>query len=89
MTDYISRQAAIEAVRLVYKSYLPEDSEPWIIEQLHELPAADVVEVVRCKDCRYCRTEYGRGKWYGSCLYWNTHSVMDNDYCSRFERLDK
>ena len=45
-------------------------------------------ELIRCKDCQHCRRELAQGKWEGSCRYWNTHSVMLNDFCSYGERKD-
>lgn len=59
MSDYISRQAAIAAlngeIRLVKQKdidavveYLEER-----IRRLRDMPSADVVEVVRCKDCEH------------------------------------
>lgn len=58
-----------------------------IDEILSEMPAADVVEVVRCKDCIY-HTGYGEcgnGRWDN----WNNNDyksrypeALDMDYCS-------
>lgn len=47
----------------------------------------DVVEVVRCKDCKYHDVNWD------SCTRWtsdqfNQASVRDNDYCSCGERKD-
>lgn len=56
MADYISREAAIEAI------WKPEVRPNDLIfdalrraceEEVKHIPAADVVEVVRCKDCRF------------------------------------
>lgn len=63
MDDYISRQAAIDSALnddiVVMVANDDEDKDFVILEKtrkgiarnLEELPAADVVEVVRCKDC--------------------------------------
>ena len=45
-------------------------------------PFADVVEVVRCKDCKYFYQD-GNIK---VCKHWNCHSTTDDDYCSYGER---
>lgn len=78
MNDYIKREDAIEMV----------------LEPLNNMPAADVVEVVRCKDCK-------RGGWRVSELDNKTkgyrcaiHAVLgfdfgDNGYCSYGERKEK
>lgn len=44
------------------------------IAMLDLIPAADVVEVVRCKDCRLHETI--------ECFADDIHSVRDNDFCS-------
>lgn len=48
----------------------------------------DVVEVVRCKDCKYHkRVDWGMG----DCKYPNGFKwiAYDNDFCSRGERKDE
>ena len=45
--EYIERDAAVSAVRHAWAKGL----EP--TQYIEEIPAADVVEVVRCKDCKY------------------------------------
>ena len=52
MTDeYISREAALTALQ---DSDLFNTTERQL-RAIRELPAADVAEVVRCKDCRYSK----------------------------------
>ena len=61
-----------------------------VIEKILEaLPTVDAVPVMRCKDCKHCIRELAQGKWEGSCRYWNTHSVMLNDFCSYGERKEE
>ena len=43
---------------------------------------ADVVDVVRCKDCEYFYQD-GNIK---VCKHWNCHSTTDDAYCSYGER---
>lgn len=65
MSDYISRQAAIEALA------------EWKISPivLGPVPSADVVEVVRCKDCKHA------DKYY-HCTYMNKWNTADGFcYC--------
>ena len=51
---------------------------------IEEMPTADVVEVVRCKDCKYYR------KMYKLCSCrsdkFNVY-LNDNDFCSYGERM--
>ena len=46
MTDYISRQAAIDIFGKLSQG-------KYYTSLINAIPAADVVEVVRCKDCRW------------------------------------
>lgn len=87
-TEYIEREAALSVTCRCCPERFGEDkcAEYRLIS---ELPAADVVEVVRCKDCKYYSSIMFCGKptHYGYCC--NTHdSVLgnrhrfENDFCS-------
>lgn len=73
MADYISREAAIKAAKCHY----PKANE--MIAGIILVPAADVVEVVRCKDCI---------NWNGNdCITMHGLSApRPDDYCSRGEK---
>ena len=80
MTDYISRQAAIEALA------------GWKISPivLEPVPSADVVEVVRCKDCKYWDNTT---KW-SVCTKWSADpyeqaNTEKNDFCNYGERAEE
>ena len=60
-----------------------EDAIEMVLEPLNNIPSADVVEVVRCKDCIY-----NDGGWCGAQEY-GTHHVEDDDYCSYGERKEQ
>lgn len=53
MDDYISREAALACFHDWIDRYGHEHTADEMVEyqKIEELPAADVVEVVRCKDC--------------------------------------
>lgn len=89
----MSRYIDADALKRTYESYwrdLTYDQESisksarlslimWVIDQLKEQPIADVVEVVRCKDC----------KWYdgNECLeQLGLVCARDEDFCSWGER---
>lgn len=55
-----------------------------ICEQIAIAPTVDAVEVVRCKDCRYCMKDY-HGLW---CFNDYEHNLQPNDFCSRGEKKD-
>lgn len=73
MVDYISRKAAIDAVDVGNLHHGIIDALQDIIS---EIPAADVVEVVRCRECR---------DWDGNrCTsIYGLFAAKPNDYCSR------
>ena len=72
-----------------------EDEEYVLKEKINEMPAADVVEVVRCKDCDNWKPngKYG-AKGRGACEEFSdaedgmTRYTGENDYCSYGERKD-
>ena len=49
-----------------------------VIKRIENFPTEDVVEVVRCKDCKF----YGNG----DCSVQSVRSMWPNDYCSYGER---
>ena len=72
--EYISRKAA--AKRLGYTFGVD------VVRKLHELPAADVAEVVRCKDCDAWKRNVGIvDSPNGHCF---EHDIDTNgqDFCS-------
>lgn len=94
MAEYIDRQAAIDVLATMQglctsKTALIQNSKIW--QQIKDLPSADAVEVVRCKDCQY---SYVFNPWCGedALRYCNRlrrrwakdsdMNVNDDDYCS-------
>ena len=55
-----------------------------VVSLLEDSPTVDAVEVVRCKDCRYCQSDV-HGLW---CFNDYEHSLQPNDFCSYGERKD-
>ena len=56
MDDYISREAALNLIKELHaEAESPEASETLFEahERIADIPAADVVPVVRCKDCEH------------------------------------
>ena len=53
-------------------------------KSLQMTPAADVVKVVRCKDCLYFEYKIGS---YGTCEHWHTNSqdIFDLNFCGYAE----
>lgn len=74
----------IDAEKIKYTKFVPEN-DPFdgagglcaLKSHIDAIPAADVVEVVRCKDCKYF-SEFQHCGVLGFC--------EPNEYCSRGER---
>nr|DAI97270.1 MAG TPA: hypothetical protein [Caudoviricetes sp.] len=72
--EYISRKAALTALQ---DSDLFNTTERQL-RAIRELPAADVAEVVRCKDCIY-RIE---GRCFSRTSFINAPAVEPDNFCS-------
>ena len=96
MDEYISRKAAIAYIReqseecqkafeeFGGESGIYADAYNDLAEDFHSIPTADVVPVVRCKDCKYNR---GSKK----CLNPDSFFAVpkDDDFCSYGERKEE
>ena len=97
MYNYISRQAAIDALLWLTdmtkdinyadgETLLYQDSA---IENIKALPSVDAVEVVRCKNCKYFDSGTDEdGKLFFKCLGWVYGGTSEDDFCSHGERKD-
>lgn len=84
MAEYIKREAAVDAASAVYYDTPDVNLSAEKFEAaINAIPAADVVEVVRCKDCKY---NVGTKK----CLHPDSFFAVpkDDDFCSYGERKD-
>ena len=79
--DYIKREDAIN----VFDWGMPDaDVKCGIaIQNIKDIPSSDVVEVVRCKDCKY------HAEFSSKCNKLNLTPMWPNDYCSYGERKDE
>lgn len=85
MTEYITKAQALEAV---HGKMWPGEIEAAI----KAIPAADVVGVVRCKDCADFRPWGGQSK-LGDCMVYvcdgeNPFTMEETDFCSDGDRMD-
>lgn len=70
MSDYIKREDALTAIA-------------GLLNVIEQVDGADVVEVVRCKDCKF---------WDSGCRWcdlWGDTQEYDDGYCSYGERKEK
>lgn len=89
MTDYIKREDALEQ----FDYYdLGEYLTTQIRGMLMDIPSADVVPVVRCKNCkrRMSAAKNGRVYWDGYEYYCGIahYGVTDDGFCFYGERKD-
>ena len=91
MTDYISRQAAIEALQEVSRHYTEKGREwhphvNFMVEAIEYLPSA----VVRCKDCKHWETDWAPSTAAPGFRYCGMIDgcTQAHDYCSKGEKKD-
>lgn len=79
--EYIERDAAIKAAVNGLRG-VPSVAALEMVEALEDVPAADVVEVVRCKDCKHRNTPDCK-MWYQCVICGDYHHwERDDYYCS-------
>ena len=85
MSDYIKRESALKAIEDSARPFVKTMANDayWAYKAVEEIPAEDVVEVVRCKDCKWLYDEmddYCCRNHRGLVL------ICENSYCSYGER---
>lgn len=101
MDEHITREAAIAIIEEKQKELCPvgrygrsyvygsdrEKYDAWdeIIDALGNIPSADVVPVVRCKDCKHLVAVNVNGKGIPTCRV-NGMEVAPDEFCSRGEK---
>ena len=86
--EYIERWRAVDAVLDVYCDTPDIDLSCEKFEAaILKIPAADVAEVVRCKDCLYSRERYGHLECIHGVSYRNTWNKPDF-FCAYGERKE-
>lgn len=84
--EYIERSEVIRTILRQPPEHYPE----LYYRDIKELPADDVVEVVRCKDCEhyFCDTTYCKKHKVGYCAF--DEILKDkNHFCSYGERKEQ
>ena len=82
MTDYIKREDALKIIDSLGDEFQAEDDYLLARFQISKvIPSADVVEVVRCKDCKH-RQNYTGGDY---CVYVDGYPE-DDFYCKHGEK---
>lgn len=87
---YIDREKALSICQKYYLHCLEmhdfsgDSIADDIQTDIQNLPTADLVEVVHCKNCKYLMFS----DFYGECSKGYMGIVSPDDYCSRGERKD-
>ena len=99
--EYIEREALLNRFKYfqshsIVHSY-SEKAYSVAVQEVTKAPAADVVEVVRCGECRYAEpmTESEKFLYFETCVMCmqlaingNRIAMFPNDFCSYGERKD-
>ena len=80
MPEYVEREAVIDLITRRYEN--PEICT----HEINSIPAADVVPVTRCKDCKY-RTEFGHCGH--PCQHGFLPTAYPYDFCSYGKHKEK
>ena len=87
--EYIRRDAAMKAVASQYgacRSPAQNQLLDKIRNKIRRMPAADVAEVVRCKDCQYYQDAKTNKKGFLICPAFGME-ITETDYCSYGVRM--
>ena len=89
--EYIPREAAWDTV-LSIPAKTDADGYCWVVRgvvarALDNIPAADVVEVVRCRDCKHAGDPWGRNHIRQYCFR-RLATVTPDYYCAYGKRKD-
>ena len=82
MTRYIDADA------LKQNTYYSKE----IYQAIDDAPTVDAVPMIRCRDCKYCRTYYHGDNMpfsYACDRMYLTSGLSIDDYCSRAERKEE
>ena len=102
MAEYIEREALLKKMHgshtlPFFIGHMTDEDVMFktMVSIVEEQPTADVVPVVRCKDCKYCRKPKGKEKYryFEGVLLCESYEMSDDvcavnpdDYCSYGER---
>ena len=93
MPEYIVKEQALEAILSAIELTGEQWAQVW--NKIKQTPAADVVEVVRCKDCKYKSMESGEFDGLEpACRFWTDADAIYpvfvdvNGFCSEGKRKE-
>ena len=95
-TDYIKREDVAKLVRTYCKDLVNRNKDSVevtefnadIQRKLAEIPATEVVEVVRCEECKHCDDMAMSGLWCNHPDNRNPLGCRPGDFCNDGKRKD-
>ena len=93
MKEYIERAIAVKKFENYRRDCEEENDERAVqifedcVFELMDIPAADVAEVVRCKDCQYYQDAKTNKKGFLICPAFGME-ITETDYCSYGVRME-
>ena len=84
MPEYIEVETAVDFVKNNTPCFGDETSMRCVERSIRNAPTSDVVEVVRCAECRHYNPSC-MPNGFGWCEYYNS-GATDDHYCSHGER---
>lgn len=90
MDEYIKKQDAFDAITYLAGKASTRSAYEAVWKSartLKKIPAADVVQVVRCKDCEYA-VEISSSSSLRHCMF-SHMAICPDDFCSCGERKDE
>lgn len=92
MAEYIRKEKLIQRLKVspLFLNIKPSGSFicDGVIDIINKQSVADVVEVVRCKDCKYCYSPMNDDAHYCNLKHGLVGIVAEEDYCSYGERSE-
>lgn len=89
MARYIDADALEKVFKDGVRVYLGRCDIDDVIRNIADRPTADVAEVVRCKDCRFCHYNAESGLYHCRRRGYFSEEVQENDFCSYGEREEQ
>ena len=93
MSEYIKKEEEIECLEAMKKANMNFDDRyiyAKVIQQVKDMPTTDVVEVVRCKDCKHHEELLNNNDGKVLCWVHGLDVVVDESgYCNYGERKEQ
>lgn len=94
MRKMIERQRVLETIANVdnYGDGVAYEALGHAYRDVALIPTVDAIPVIRCEDCKYCRTYYHGENMpfsYACDKLYLTNNLSSDDYCSRAERKEE